>query len=58
MNNIIRNRTVNTDPQMKIRVPADLKQQIALSAQICGRTQNAEIVVRLRESFLEEKSSV
>lgn len=39
------------DPQMKIRLPADLKDQIEASAKEVGRSMNAEIVARLQESF-------
>lgn len=39
------------DPQMKIRLPADLKDQIEASAKESGRSMNAEIVARLEGSF-------
>lgn len=39
------------DPQMKIRLPADLKDQIETSSKQSGRSMNAEIVARLQESF-------
>lgn len=39
------------DPQMKIRLPADLKDQIEAAAKDSGRSMNAEIVVRLQDSF-------
>ncbi|MEH3087688.1 MAG: Arc family DNA-binding protein [Xylophilus ampelinus] len=39
------------DPQMKIRLPADLKQKVESSAEAASRTLNAEIVARLTDSF-------
>ncbi|MBB2775722.1 UNVERIFIED_ORG: hypothetical protein HNP28_001010 [Comamonas terrigena] len=39
------------DPQMKIRLPADLKDQIEAAAKDSGRSMNAEIVARLEESL-------
>lgn len=39
------------DPQMKIRLPADLKDQIDAAAKQSGRSMNAEIVARLENSF-------
>lgn len=39
------------DPQMKIRLPADLKESIEFSAKANGRTLNAEVVARLQTSF-------
>lgn len=39
------------DPQMKIRLPSDLKDQIEASAKAAGRSMNAEIVARLQASF-------
>lgn len=39
------------DPQMKIRLPADLKDQIEAAAKDSGRSMNAEIVARLEQSF-------
>lgn len=39
------------DPQMKIRLPADLKDWIDKSAAENGRSMNAEIVARLQMSF-------
>lgn len=39
------------DPQMKIRLPADLKDQIEAASKNSGRSMNAEIVARLQESF-------
>lgn len=40
------------DPQMKIRLPADLKRKIEEAADEAKRTMNAEIVSRLEASFL------
>lgn len=39
------------DPQMKIRLPADLKDHIEAAAKESGRSMNAEIVARLQDSF-------
>lgn len=43
------------DPQMKIRLPADLKDQIEAAAKGTGRSMNAEIVARLEASFTQNK---
>ena len=43
------------DPQMKIRLPADLKDQIEAAAKAAGRSMNAEIVARLERSFTADK---
>ncbi len=40
-----------TDPQMRIRLPAELKKKINESASGEGRSQNAEVVHRLEMSF-------
>lgn len=40
-----------TDPQMKLRFPPELKAQIEASAKENNRSMNAEIVARLQESF-------
>lgn len=39
------------DPQMKLRLPADLKDQLAELAEANGRSLNAEVVIRLEESL-------
>lgn len=39
------------DPQMKLRMPADLKACIEEAAEAAGRSMNAEIVARLQASF-------
>lgn len=39
------------DPQMKIRLPADLKDQIEIASKNSGRSMNAEIVARLELSL-------
>jgi len=44
-------RMSREDPQMKIRLPADLKDQIETAAKDSGRSMNAEIVARLERSF-------
>lgn len=38
------------DPQMKIRLPAELKDHIEETAKTVGRSMNAEIVARLRST--------
>lgn len=38
------------DPQMKIRLPADLKDSIEAAAKELGRSMNAEIVARLKST--------
>ena len=40
-----------TDPQMRIRLPAELKKHIEDAAKAAGRSMNAEIVKRLSESI-------
>lgn len=42
------------DPQLRIRLPAELKQKIEDSSKANGRSMNAEIVKRLDTSFLSE----
>lgn len=39
------------DPQLKVRLPAELKSLIEQSAKSAGRSLNAEIVLRLERSF-------
>ncbi|WP_151805372.1 Arc family DNA-binding protein [Acinetobacter junii] len=40
-----------TDPQINIRVPAELKKELELMAVENGRSLNAEVVLRLEQSF-------
>lgn len=40
-----------TDPQMKLRLPIDLKELVETHATLNGRSMNAEIVSRLKFSF-------
>ncbi len=40
-----------TDPQMKIRIPDDLKEAVETAAAGAGRTLNAEVVQRLTATF-------
>lgn len=40
-----------TDPQMRIRLPADVKRWLEQQAAKNVRTQNAEIVVAIREKM-------
>ncbi|MFB5706617.1 Arc family DNA-binding protein [Acinetobacter radioresistens] len=43
------------DPQLKIRLPLELKEKITESASKYGRSINSEVVTRLEESFDENK---
>ena len=40
-----------TDPQLKIRLPVQLRDQVEAAAALAGRTINSEVVARLAESF-------
>lgn len=40
-----------TDPQINIRTPADLKKRLEISAIESSRSLNAEVVMRLEQSF-------
>lgn len=40
-----------TDPQVNLRIPADLKERLEDAAQAGRRSLNAEIVARLQDSF-------
>lgn len=40
-----------SDPQMKIRLPVELRDKIAAAAEAAKRSLNAEIVSRLEETF-------
>ena len=42
------------DPQLRIRLPVELKEKIELAAKANTRSMNAEIVQRLEVSFLNE----
>lgn len=44
------------DPQMKIRLPADLKDQIETAAKEAGRSMNAEIIERLSRTQHDEET--
>lgn len=44
------------DPQMKIRLPADLKDQIETAAKDAGRSMNAEIIERLSHTQHDEET--
>ena len=46
-----------TDPQMNLRVPMELKENIEKAALDNGRTITAEAVYRLEQSFEEHKPS-
>lgn len=46
------------DPQMKIRLPADLKDSIEAAAKELGRSMNAEIVARLEETFAHPRDRI
>lgn len=39
------------DPQMKLRLPADVRDRIKLAAEQNNRSLNAEILARLEDSF-------
>jgi Arc-like DNA binding domain len=43
-----------TDPQINIRIPLVLKEQLGVAARANTRTMNAEIVQRLEASFKDE----
>lgn len=45
------------DPQMKLRLPIELKALVEEAAMEAGRSINAEIVHRLANSFAEEVAS-
>lgn len=45
-----------TDPQYKLRIPPELKKQLEDSAKDSNRSMNAEIVLRLQQSFLNDTS--
>ena len=45
-------------PDMKVRLSADLRQEIERAAQRNNRTMNSEIVARLEQSFREEGRAV
>lgn len=45
------------DPQFKLRMPAQLRDQAEQSAKASGRSLNAEIVTRLEASFVMENTS-
>ena len=42
------------DPQLRIRLPAELKEKIEASSKLNNRSMNAEIVTRLNFSYLIE----
>lgn len=46
-----------TDPQINLRIPADLKARLEAVALASGRSTNAEIVWRLEQSLLPEGSA-
>ncbi|MEX3922686.1 Arc family DNA-binding protein [Paraburkholderia sp. BR10936] len=46
------------DPQMKVRLPVDLKDRLAELAAENGRSINAEVVRRLEESLASEGKAV
>lgn len=43
--------TMQTDPQYKLRMPADLRDKLKKAAKENHRSMNAEMVARLQESF-------
>ncbi len=46
-----------TDPQINIRVPAELKKKLELLAVENSRSLNAEVVTRLEQSLCENTST-
>jgi len=46
---------MQTDPQYKLRLPADLKDKIKAASEENHRSMNAEIVARLENSFTPRK---
>ena len=44
------------DPQLKIRLPLELKEKITQSAADHGRSINSEVVARLEESFSQNQN--
>ncbi|HBM7380493.1 TPA: Arc family DNA-binding protein, partial [Escherichia coli] len=42
------------DPQLRIRLPVEVKEKIEISAKANKRSMNAEIVQRLDTSFLKD----
>ena len=44
--------------QYKLRLPAELKQQIEASAKDANRSMNADIVARLQDSFNNESRDI
>lgn len=44
------------DPQINLRIPPGLKERIQQEAKKNRRTQTAEIIARLQESFEEKKA--
>lgn len=46
----------DTGTQHKLRLPPELKEQIAKTAEQSNRSINAEIVLRLQQSFLNDSS--
>lgn len=47
-----------TDPQVNLRIPAELKVEIQEAAIENGRSLNAEIVARLQDSLLSEPTDL
>lgn len=45
------------DPQMKLRMPADLKSRIEAAANTASRSMNAEIIARLQSSFDDQTAN-
>ncbi|HCL4119088.1 Arc family DNA-binding protein [Pseudomonas aeruginosa] len=44
------------DPQFKLRMPQDLRQQAEQAAKAAGRSLNAELVTRIESSFLSSST--
>ncbi|MCY6411170.1 Arc family DNA-binding protein [Acinetobacter sp. VNH17] len=45
------------DPQLKVRLPQELKDKITESASNLGRSINADVVARLEQSFSHNEST-
>jgi plasmid stability protein len=48
--------TTREDPQIRFRVPKELKKWIKTEASRNGRSQSAEVAVRLRKMMEQEKA--
>ena len=51
-------RMARSDPQINLRIPADLKERIEAAAKVNKRSMNAEIAERLEASFQYDEQVV